>query len=178
MPSLPNVLYLPETADHDLVVDAIAADAFGPGRFARAAERVREMAPYDRRLCLVAVLEDEVIGSVRQTPVAVGSRPAVMLGPLAVRPAFKGHGIGRTLMGLAAEAARRAGESAVVLVGDRDYYEPLGYRPLPPGSVVLPGPVDLNRILGLALAPDALEGLAGVVRPRGVLAQAAPRDEP
>ena len=162
----PDVLYLPETADHDLIVDAIAADAFGPGRFTRAAERVREMIPHDRTLSFLAVLEDEVVGSVRQTPIAIGARPALMLGPLAVRPAFKGHGIGRTLMRLAAEAARKAGEGAIMLVGDRAYYEPLGYQPLPPGSVILPGPVDVRRILGLALKPGALEGLSGTVGPR------------
>lgn len=160
------VQYAPETPDHDLIVDAIAADAFGPGRFARAAERVREMMPHDRGLSFVAMLEGEIVGSVRQTRVAVGAGPALMLGPLAVRPAFKGRGIGRALMGMAAAAARREGEGAIILVGDRAYYEPLGYRPLPAGSVILPGPVDRGRILGLPLRPNGLDGLAGIVGPR------------
>lgn len=166
MSSYPDVRYLPETPDHDAIVDAIAADAFGPGRFARAAERVRESAPHDRSLSFVAMLYGEVVGSVRQTPILIGDRPALMLGPLAVRPAYKRLGIGRTLMALTAEAARTAGESAIMLVGDRSYYLSLGYVPLPPGSVIMPGPVDPARILGMALVPGALAGLSGIVGPR------------
>lgn len=163
----PEFRFLPEAPCHSGAIEAIAAEAFGPGRFARAAERVRERVPPDPALSLVALTADAVVGSVRQTRVAVGGRPVVMLGPLAVRPAFKGQGIGRALMRLAADAARAAGEGAIFLVGDRPYYEPLGYRALPPGSIRMPGPVDETRILGLELLAGALEGLGGAVEPRG-----------
>lgn len=162
----PDVRYVPEAADHADLVEAIAAKVFGPGRFARAAERVRETSPPDPRLSLVALVRGEVIGSVRQTRVYVGNRPAVMLGPLAVRPSHKGLGIGRRLMGLAEDVARDAGERAIVLVGDASYYEPLGYGMLPSASVMFPGPVDPTRILGLPLVQGGLNGLAGLVGPR------------
>ncbi|BDA85846.1 N-acetyltransferase GCN5 [Aureimonas sp. SA4125] len=165
--SLPAVRYLPETADHAAAIEAIAAEAFGPGRFARAAERVREMSPHDENLSFVAIFDGVVVGSVRQTPIAIGSRACVMLGPLAVRPVYKGQGVGRRLMALAEAAARDRGETAIMLVGDRAYYMPLGYRPLPAGSVTMPGPVDPARILGLPLVDGGLEGLAGRVRSRG-----------
>ncbi|MEF2071663.1 GNAT family N-acetyltransferase [Consotaella aegiceratis] len=166
MPSPADVRYLPETADHDAVIAEIADEAFGPGRFARAAERVREMAAHDRALSFVAVLNGGVIGSVRLTPVAIGRRPALMLGPLAVRPAHKNKGVGKALMRLAAEGAMRAGETVIFLVGDLPYYGPLGYRRLPPGSVRMPGPVDPARLLALPLAEGALTGLSGRVAPR------------
>jgi predicted N-acetyltransferase YhbS len=89
-----------------------------------------------------------------------------MLGPLAVRPAFKKRGIGRMLLALSAEAAREAGETAIFLVGDRAYYMPLGYQPLPLGSVLMPGPVDAARLLGLSLVAGAFEGVSGAVLPR------------
>jgi predicted N-acetyltransferase YhbS len=159
--------YAPETADHDDAVTALADAAFGPGRFARAAERVREMVPHDRSLSFVALIGPRVVGSVRQTPIRVGAVPALLLGPLVVEPAQKGLGIGRTLMRLAADAAREAGERAIVLVGDRAYYMPLGYLPLPEGAVVLPGPVDPKRVLALPLRGDgALVGLAGRIAAR------------
>lgn len=161
--SLPAVRYLPETSDHDPAIEAIAAEAFGPGRFVRAAERVRELCPRDRSLCFVAVFDGAVVGSIRQTPVAIGGRSALMLGPLAVRPVYKGQGIGRRLMALAEKVAREKGETAIVLVGDRAYYEPLGYVPLPKGSVIMPGPVDPARTLGLPLVTGALDGLGGKV---------------
>lgn len=155
-----------EQPHHADAIEDLARESFGPGRFARAAERVREFAPPDPALSFVALLWGEVAGSVRQSRVLVGDRPAVMLGPLAVRPLFKSRGIGRTLMMMAAERARAEGESVVFLVGDRAYYEPLGYRPLPPGSLVMPGPVDPARILALPLAGGALEGFGGRVGPR------------
>lgn len=161
-----DILYAREDALFDDAIEAISADAFGPGRFARAAARVREMAPHDRELSLVAMVWGVVVGSVRQTPIHVGTRPALMLGPLAVLPAYKSRGIGSRLMHMAADAAREAGESAIVLVGDPPYYGPLGYRPLPPGSIAMPGPVDPRRLLGKELVPGALEGLAGEIGPR------------
>ncbi|WP_062012637.1 GNAT family N-acetyltransferase [Aureimonas sp. AU4] len=161
-----DVLYAPESALHAAAIEEIAAEAFGPGRFTRAAERVREQQPHDPSLSLVAFLHGDVVGSVRQTRVRIGRTPVVMLGPLAVRPLFKKRGIGRELMARAARRAAEAGERAIFLVGDRAYYEPLGYRPLPVGSVRMPGPVDERRILGLELVPGALEGASGAVLPR------------
>lgn len=161
-----DVLYASESIADAGTIEAIAAEAFGPGRFARAAERVREQQPHDPALSLVAFLHGEVIGSVRQTRVRIGETPVVMLGPLAVRPLFKKRGIGRRLMAMAAQRAREAGEGAIFLVGDRAYYEPLGYRPLPVGSVRMPGPVDERRILGLELVPGALAHASGPVLPR------------
>lgn len=169
MMSLPahlEVHFVPESAAHDAAVEALNAEAFGPGRHAKAAARVREMVPHDPSLSFVAVRQGEVVGTVRQTKVAIGGRPAVMLGPLAVRPALKGRGVGRALMALAADAARAAGETVVFLVGDRAYYMPLGYEPLAPGAVSMPGPVDARRMLALPLQADALDGLSGAVGPR------------
>ncbi|MEX6507989.1 GNAT family N-acetyltransferase [Jiella sp. M17.18] len=164
--SLADVRFLPEQPHHAAAIEAIADEAFGPGRFSRAAERVREMAPHDPSLSFVAELEGVVIGSVRLTPIRIGTTPALMLGPLAVRPAYKNKGAGKALMRLAADAARDTGERLIVLVGDPPYYAPLGYRSLPPGSVIMPGPVDPRRLLGLELQEGALEGIGGAVKAR------------
>ncbi len=160
------VRFLPELAEHSQAIEAIADEAFGPGRFARSAERVREMAPHDPALSLVAELDGAIIGSVRLTPILVGRVPSLLLGPLAVRPAFKNRGAGKALMRLAADTARQKGEGSIILVGDPPYYAPLGYRPLPPGSVIMPGPVDPRRVLGLELTEGGLTGLTGPVRAR------------
>ncbi|GGE19344.1 N-acetyltransferase GCN5 [Aureimonas endophytica] len=161
-----HACYAQDTPEHDLAVTALSDEAFGPGRFVRAAERVREEVPHDRSLSFVATVGRTVAGSVRQTPILIGERPALLLGPLVVKPAFKGLGIGRTLMRMAAEAAEAAGETVILLVGDRAYYMPLGYHPVPSGAVTLPGPVDPQRVLALPLAPGALDGLSGRVRGR------------
>lgn len=163
---LADVRFLPEHPDHAPLIAAITDEAFGPGRFVRAAERVREMAPHDPALSFVAEHDGAIIGSVRLTPIAIGTASSLMLGPLAVRPDYKNRGVGKALMRLAAEAAREAGERSIVLVGDPPYYAPLGYELLPLGTVAMPGPVDPGRLLGLALAEGALVELVGKLGPR------------
>jgi predicted N-acetyltransferase YhbS len=156
--------YRGETDTDDAEIDAIHEEAFGPGRFARAAFRLREGGGHDPSLSLVALVGDRIVASVRQTPILVGERPALLLGPLAVRPQFKGLGAGRTLVRMALDVAKRAGHTAVILVGDEPYYGPLGFARLPRYAVRLPGPVDPDRILGAAMESGALDGLAGTAR--------------
>ncbi|SJZ83385.1 GNAT family N-acetyltransferase [Consotaella salsifontis] len=166
MDAISDVLYLLDSSEYDDAVAAITDEAFGPGRFVRAAERVREMAPHIRALSFVAIQGGAVVGSVRLTPVAIGKTPVLMLGPLAVRPGYKNRGIGKALMRMAADAAKAAGETVIFLVGDEPYYGPLGYRRLAIGSVTMPRPVDPTRILALPLVEGALVGLEGRVQPR------------
>lgn len=157
------VTYLPETPAHDSEIDAINEEAFGPGRFTRAAYKIREGGPHDRPLSFVATHDGIVIASVRMTWIAAGAGRALLLGPLAVRPAFKNLGIGRKLVAMAIDAARRASAPSVVLVGDEPYYGPLGFRKIPNGQITMPRPVDPNRLLAVEILPDAVASLTGDV---------------
>lgn len=145
----------------DVVVEAIHAAAFGPGRFARTAYRLREGVAPDPALSFVAVVGAEIVGSVWMTPIRIGMRPAGLLGPLAVRPDWAGKGAGRALVRAALDAARAAGHQVVLLVGDMPYYGPLGFQRLAPNAITLPGPADPTRVLVAPLTPNALEGLGG-----------------
>lgn len=159
-----ELTYAQENPAHDIEIEAINAQAFGPGRFTRAAHFIREGGPHDLSLSFVALMGGIVIGSVRLTPVVVGRTPAILLGPLAVRPEWKNRGIGRKLMRMALDAATKAGHRLVVLVGDEPYYGPFGFRVVQPGSMVMPAPVDPRRMLACELVPGALNGVSGVVR--------------
>jgi predicted N-acetyltransferase YhbS len=158
-----DVTYLPEAPAHDAEIEHINEEAFGPGRFARAAYKIREGGPHERALSFVAIHDGNVIASVRLTRIVVGTGRALLLGPLAVRPAFKNLGIGRRLVAIALEAAKKAGEAAVVLVGDEPYYGPLGFRRIPRGQVSMPRPVDLDRILAVEIISGAVAQLVGEV---------------
>src|SRR5690606_3124637 len=88
----------------------------------------------------------------------------LLLGPLAVRPAFKNLGIGRRLVAIALEAARKDGWTLAILVGDAPYYAPLGFgKVVPRGQLAMPRPVDPARLLACELEPDALDGFGGAV---------------
>ncbi|AZO11768.1 MULTISPECIES: N-acetyltransferase [unclassified Mesorhizobium] len=161
--SLADVKYLPETPAHDPQIEDINEEAFGPGRFVLAAYKIRESGGHDRSMSFVAVDGDTVVASVRMTRVAAGAGRAMMLGPLAVRPAFKNLGIGRKLVAIAVEAAAKAGAPAVMLVGDEPYYGPLGFKRFPRGQVTMPRPVDLDRLLHHEIKPGAVARFAGEV---------------
>jgi predicted N-acetyltransferase YhbS len=161
--SLADVKYLPETPAHDAEIEAINDEAFGPGRFVLAAYKIREGGPHERALSFVAVHGDAVVASVRMTRIAAGGGRALMLGPLAVRPAFKNVGIGRRLVAIALEAAAKAGVPAVMLVGDEPYYGPLGFKRIPRGQISMPRPVDFDRLLSHEIAAGAVARLVGEV---------------
>jgi len=160
-PKLP--MLLPEQpADARAVADLIER-AFGPGRYAKAAERLRERNTPMLDISFVAWSEARLVGCVRMWPVHVGQTPAVFLGPFAVEPEFRSLGLGAALIRKACAAAADAGHPLILLVGDASYFEPLGFRKVAPGRIVLPGPVDPSRVLTLALTPGADDDLAGPV---------------
>ena len=161
-----DYVFLTEDPSHDCIIELINEEAFGPGRFVRAAERVREQGPHDRSLSFVATDRGDVVGSVRMTPVHAGAVAGHLLGPLAVRPNHKNLGIGRELVRIALDAARRAGSEAVILVGDPPYYGPLGFVPVPHGALAFPGPVDPRRVLAVVFGDGAMARMAGELRHR------------
>lgn len=145
-------------------MEALNRKAFGPGRFAKSAYRLREGVSQVAELAFVAVEKDKLRGSVRFWPVAVGEQSALMLGPLAVETDQRGRGIGVALMERGVEEARGRGHVAVILIGDEPYYARVGFAKLPPGRIRFPGPVDPSRILGLSLKAGAELDLSGEVR--------------
>ncbi|MDP2117919.1 MAG: N-acetyltransferase, partial [Brevundimonas sp.] len=63
-------------------VEALVLAAFGPGRFAKTAERLRERA----RIAAGFVTREDgrIVGSVRLWSITVGGEAALFLGPIAV----------------------------------------------------------------------------------------------
>jgi predicted N-acetyltransferase YhbS len=160
----PNVLNRPVASADLPAIAELHARVFGPGRFTRTAYRVREGAPPISRYCRLAFLDGRMVAAVRFTDVAIGGTGrALLLGPLAVDPEFAGKGFGRQLIAEALAAAKADGVRLVVLVGDEPYYGRFGFRPVPPGQIMLPGPVDARRLLATELEPGALAGYRGIV---------------
>ncbi|WP_269580571.1 GNAT family N-acetyltransferase [Roseibium sp. Sym1] len=143
----------PEQISDNDAIEALQAEAFGPGRFARTAFRIRENVPHRADLSFVGLAGEKVAGSIRLSPIRIGDSDALLLGPLTVSPDFKNRGLGKALMRTAMEAAAAAGDRVVLLVGDAPYYSPFGFQQVPFGRISLPGPVDPARLL-VALLND------------------------
>lgn len=151
--------------ENDLAAVAeLEARAYGPGRFARTAYRVREgtspLSPYARLLRKDGTLK----GAIRFTPVTIGgTRGALLLGPVTVEPGLEGKGLGRLLITEGVAAAERGTVDLVVLIGDEPYYGRHGFEHVPTGQITFPGPVDPARILARPLVPGALARYTGQV---------------
>lgn len=157
----PALTFVHETAADGALIEALLDRAFGPGRFAKSSERVREFADFAPELSFCAWEGDRLAGVVRMWRVNVGETPVVFLGPLAVEPGLQSAGVGGQLVQQACEAAKVAGEIAVLLVGDPPYFQRFGFEAAP--EAAMPGPVDQKRVLVL---PFADVTLSGPVRPR------------
>lgn len=161
-----SVVVVREAAADAAAVERLAERAFGPGRFARTAYRLREVAAPDWDLCFVARVSTLLVGANRMTPIRIGEAPALMLGPLTVDPAFRGRGIAAGLVVRSLDAARAAGHGLVMLVGDEPYYRRFGFTRVPAGRLLMPGPVDAARVLWCELRPGASEAASGPVGAR------------
>ncbi|MEP3048242.1 MAG: N-acetyltransferase [Roseibium sp.] len=140
------VIRLEDAADNTAIED-LQAEAFGPGRYARTAFRIRENIPHRPDLAFVGQSGSDLAGSIRLTEISIGETAALLLGPLTVSPAFKNRGLGKALMQTALQTAKDAGDKLVLLVGDAPYYQPFGFERVPFGQIMLPGPVDPARLL-------------------------------
>ena len=155
---------VPETSDHAAAVDDLVARSFGAGRNRKTVYRLRERTVPLGHLCFVALDPDErVLAALRFYPVRAGETPAILLGPLAVEPAIRGQGVGRSLVRHGLDTARDAGEALCLVVGDPRYYAPYGFEAAVRHGLVLPGPVDPRRFQVAALQPGALARARGVV---------------
>jgi len=144
-------------------IERLHERAFGPGRFARTASRLREGVPHLMDVSFTALVGTLIVGSVRLTPVIAGEVPALMLGPLTVDPYFENRGIGAALMEKALQTAREHGHKLVLLVGDEPYYRRFGFRMIPPEQLSLPGPVNPARFLAAELEDGIMGSVQGVV---------------
>lgn len=144
--------------------------AFGPGRFAKTAYRLREGTDFIPELSMVAWEDGVMRGSLRYWPVEIGDArtPALLLGPLAVDPEHRCRGIALRLMELSLEKAAQKGHSIVVLVGDEPYYCKVGFSAALARHMRMPGPVDQARLLAHELVPGALSGISGLIHKAAV----------
>lgn len=155
-----------ELPEHREAIERVLDAAFGPGRFAKTSERVRERgAVAEPSLTRVAVNDKNgVVGVCRIWSVSAGQQ-FYFLGPLAVDPAAQLAGLGLTLVREAVAACRAKGGAGIVLVGAERFFKPIGFSVVPPGRLGLPGAVDPARLLWLELRRGGLANAHGEIGP-------------
>ena len=159
-----SLTILPESEDDAAAIERLHERTFGPGRYAKTAYRLREEVPHRLDVSFTARIGTLLVGSVRLSPIRIGETKALLLGPLTVEPPFRQRGIGRALIDRALAEAKAKGHRLVVLVGDEPYYGKSGFKPVPPGRAIMPGPVDPARLLFAELVDGAFDGVSGPIR--------------
>ncbi len=140
---------------------------FGADRESRTCQRLRDGRLPAEGLAFTATHRRRLVGTVRLWHVAAGGKDALVLGPLAVEPSLQSAGIGAALMRHAIAEAHARGHQAIVLLGDAPYYERFGFAADKASQLVLPGPFERERLLGLELTSGALDGAWGMIVPTG-----------
>jgi len=152
-----------DDAAWDAALERVLTAAFGPGRFAKVSERVREMSPLDRALSRVALEGGAPIGCCRIHRIALGAAPMLFLGPLAVAPHAQGERLGGVLVAASLEACEATDAKGVLVVGQPRMFAPFGFVEVPTGRVILPGPVEARRLQWRGLGGASLDELSGAV---------------
>ena len=156
--SAPSALDLRHEQPGDAAaIEALLNHAFGPGRFTKVSERVREFALPRQDLSFCAWQGPRLVGSVRMSQIRIGNIPAIFLGPLAVMADARKTGTGGLLTAKACNAAQAAGYPVVLLVGDEPYFARFRFTASTTKGVRMPGPVDPRRVLARG-AEGPLEG--------------------
>ena len=153
-------------------VEHLLDAAFGADRFGRTAYRIRQGMDAVPALSFALLEDGGLVGTIQCWPVAHHApdgiaTPLVMVGPVAVRPDVQRGGHGRLLMAHMLEAAETAADSALMMIGDPEYYGRFfGFTADATRAWNLPGPYERHRLLARAVNGHALPTGPGMIGPR------------
>jgi putative acetyltransferase len=115
-------------------------------------------------LSLVAEEDGAIVGHVLFSPARIGETPAIGMGPVAVRPARQGQGIGSALIRAGLAGLRQAGHTIVIVEGDPNYYTRFGFQDATPLGITC----EFNPPPGCFMVQALTAGaLASLVHPQG-----------
>lgn len=148
---------------HADAIEALFDRTFGPGHFAKTAERLREYSRSLPEISRVALQDGQVVGVCRVWPLVVGPARmrALFYGPVAVDPAHRGNLLSLQITREALQAGKKAGWPAAILIGAPRLFGQAGFVVAVPDRLIFPGPQDPARVMVMDLAGEAgqLEGL-------------------
>ena len=159
-----------ETARDARAREKLLDAAFGPARFEKTCERLREGRRPAHGLAFAAHDAGQLVATLRLWDINAGGVPALLLGPLAVARSHRALCLGGRMMRHALASAALRGHRAVLLVGDADYYSRFGFSRALTQALTLPGPVEEARFLGFEISGGALTEARGMVRAAGAKA--------
>ena len=113
-------------------IDVVNISAFEGDREAQLVADLRKSSYYIPDLALVAEVHGRLVGHIMLTKARLSRRgqlsDVLVLAPLSVVPSQSHRGIGTRLVQAAMESAKRMGHRGVVVAGQPEYYQKIGFQ--------------------------------------------------
>jgi putative acetyltransferase len=150
----------PEESNDAQAIEQVTIDAFKNAPHTDHTEQfiVRELRLAQAlSVSLVAESDGQVVGHVAVSPVQIsdGAEQWFGLGPISVSPVHQGKGVGSQLMHAALNQLKAMSASGCVLLGDPNYYQRFGFKPI--ASLVLPG-IPAEYFQAIVFSPTIPQG--------------------
>lgn len=157
-----TLVLTPLTKADPEAVETLLDAAFGADRRGRTAYRLREGAEPVAALSFAAWEGGRLVGTLQSWPVALrtaeGEEALVMVGPVAVQPDIQNKGVGKAMMAALVEAADRTGATALMMIGDPDYYYRWDFTATKTNGWRIDGPYEQHRLLARLRRDVAADG--------------------
>ena len=130
-------------------IDLLLDEAFGPGRFARSVYRYREQIDFVDNFSYVYENKGSLYASISYCPIHINRNiTGLLLGPLTVKPKYKGKGYGVALVEFTLNLIEQKNNKFefVMLVGDYNYYNRFNFKKIN-NEFKFIGPVNSEKML-------------------------------
>lgn len=132
-----------QNSDDVEAVERLIGAAFGPGRWAKTGERLREIArPACDHSGIAHAHDDEIVGVCRIWHLRADGADILFLGPLAVHESHRGFGIGAALVSW---CVARSADLPILAIGDIGFFARWGFQRA--AGLVCDVPVRAERLL-------------------------------
>lgn len=148
-------------------IESLLDKSFGKDRHNKTAYRLRDGVSDVKTLSFVIRIDGVLKATIRFWPVLIKDKDksydALLLGPIAIDEEFRGKGMGIALIEHSLTQAAVFGASRVILVGDEPFYRKIGFKRSLAEGLIMPGPVDYDRLLAKELVEGSFEGIKGLI---------------
>lgn len=162
-----NINLRPEQSGDYKGITRVNDIAFKRTAEAKLVAALRKRQEFDPRLSVVALSDNEIVGYLLLTPVAIDGNDknfkCLALAPMAVLPEYQKRSIGKLLIIYGLQMAKESGYDSVVVLGHPSYYPKLGFKPASNWGIQSPFPAPDEAFMALELVPGSLKNTKGRV---------------
>lgn len=128
-------------------------------------DKLRQADSFIKDLDYVLIEDGKIVGNIVYTKMFTGterkmSDEVIAFGPISVHPDFQRKGLGKKLIEYTLDKAKCLGYKAVLITGDNNYYNPLGFESACRYHVYLPGTSEDDEA-AFFMAKELEEGYLG-----------------